>query len=40
MHISQKWGALGAFMLSHTLTMTDDVLDIEFIHLGIENPAY
>ncbi len=32
-------GALGAFMLSHTLTMTDDVLDIEFIHLGIENPA-
>lgn len=32
-------GALGAFMLSHTLTMTDDILDIEFIHLGMENPA-
>lgn len=32
-------GALGAFMLSHTLTMTDGILDIEFIHLGIENPA-
>ncbi|MFK7925209.1 MAG: malectin domain-containing carbohydrate-binding protein [Bacteroidia bacterium] len=30
-------GLNGAFMLSHTLTMTDGSLDIEFIH-GIENP--
>lgn len=32
-------GALGAFMLSHTLTVTDGTLDIEFIHLDMENPA-
>ncbi len=31
-------GALGAFMVSHTLTVTDGTLDIEFIH-GTENPA-
>lgn len=31
-------GALGAFMLSHTLTMTDDTLNLEFIN-GVENPA-
>jgi hypothetical protein len=30
-------GALGAFMLSHTLTVTDGTLDIEFIHVT-ENP--
>lgn len=34
-----RTGALGAFMLSHTLTVTDDVLDITFIHDNIENPA-
>ncbi len=32
-------GALGAFMLSHTLTVTDGTLDIELLHDVIENPA-
>ncbi|KQC31622.1 ring canal kelch-like protein [Flagellimonas eckloniae] len=31
-------GALGAFMLSHMVTVTDGTLDLEFIHI-IENPA-
>lgn len=31
-------GALGAFMRSHTLTVTDGTLDIEFIH-DVENPS-
>ena len=31
-------GALGAFMLSHTMTVTDGTLNLEFIH-GVENPS-
>ena len=31
-------GAKGAFVRSHTLTVTDGTLDIDFIH-GVENPA-
>ena len=31
-------GAKGAFMRSHTLTVTDGTLDIDFLH-GVENPA-
>jgi len=31
-------GALGAFMLSHTVNVSDGTLDLEFIH-GVENPA-
>ncbi|MBC2840231.1 malectin domain-containing carbohydrate-binding protein [Robiginitalea sp. SC105] len=30
-------GALGAFMLSHTLVVSDGTLNLEFIH-GVENP--
>ncbi|WP_251795812.1 MULTISPECIES: malectin domain-containing carbohydrate-binding protein [unclassified Arenibacter] len=33
-----KAGALGAFMVSHRITVTDGTLDIQFIH-GIENPS-
>jgi len=33
----ERNGPLGAFMLSHTLTVIDGTLDIEFIH-GVENP--
>ena len=32
-------GSLGAFILSYNLTVTDNVLDLEFLHLDIENPA-
>ncbi|WP_233131755.1 malectin domain-containing carbohydrate-binding protein [Robiginitalea sediminis] len=31
-------GALGAFMLSHTVTVTDGTLNLEFLH-GVENPS-
>ncbi len=31
-------GALGAIMVSHTVTVTDGTLNLEFIH-GVENPA-
>ncbi|CAN0606778.1 unnamed protein product, partial [Ectocarpus sp. 12 AP-2014] len=31
-------GALGAFMISHKIMVTDGVLDLEFIH-GVENPS-
>ncbi|WP_420593136.1 malectin domain-containing carbohydrate-binding protein [Robiginitalea biformata] len=30
-------GAVGAFMVSHTQTVTDGILNLEFIH-GVENP--
>lgn len=32
-------GALGAFMLSHIVTATDNTLDLDFTHLGMQNPA-
>ena len=32
-------GAKGAFMRSHTLTVTDGILNIDFLHDVIENPA-
>ena len=31
-------GALGAFMVSHRITVTDGTLDLQFIH-GVENPS-
>lgn len=32
-------GALGAHMLSHTISASDAILDLDFTHLGIQNPA-